>query len=55
MCVVILCKGGYDVINFEVMLIFLIKPFVEGNKNFFLEGESPILSQTKSDQYPLIN
>ena len=26
MCIVIVCYPGYDVINFEINLIFLIKP-----------------------------
>ena len=28
MCIVIVCYPGYDVINFEINLIFLIKPFL---------------------------
>ena len=27
MCIAIVCKPGCDVMNFEVTLIFLIKPF----------------------------
>ena len=27
MCVAIVCKPGFDVMNFEVKFIFLIKPF----------------------------
>ena len=28
MCVAIVCEAGCEVINFEINLIFLIKPFV---------------------------
>ena len=27
MCIVIVCKPGCDIMNFEVKLVFLIKPF----------------------------
>ena len=27
MCILILCEPGYDAINLEINLIFLIKPF----------------------------
>ena len=33
MCIVIVCKPGCDVLNFEVKLIFLIKP------GFFLQDQ----------------
>ena len=28
MCMIIVCKPGFDAMNFEVNLIFLIKPFI---------------------------
>ena len=27
MCIVIVCQAGFEVINFEINLVFLIKPF----------------------------
>ena len=60
MCITIVCEPGYDVMNFEVNLIFLIKPFfLHGQKSrfiifkglsikqitqIFVEGESPTLN-----------
>ena len=33
MCTAIVCKPGCDVMNFEVNLIFLIKPFLLHGQN----------------------
>ena len=30
MCIAIICSPNYDVINFEINLSFLIKPFLRG-------------------------
>ena len=33
MCIAIVCKTGYDVMNFELNLIFLIKPIFLHEQN----------------------
>ena len=33
MCIAIICRPGYDIMNFEVKLIFLIKPFYLHDQN----------------------
>ena len=56
--IVIVCSPGCDVINIEINLIFLMKPFflheqkvktkrafIEVNKTIFLEGESPTFNR----------
>ena len=46
MCIPIVCKPGCDVMNFEVNLIFLIKPFFlhdqkrRGKKMKYLDNEN---------------
>ena len=30
MCIAIVCEPGYDVINFEINLIFLVTSFLKG-------------------------
>ena len=52
-CMVILCYPGCDVINFEVNLIFLIKPFFYISKKLrqkfrYLENEKSFSDETKS-------
>ena len=44
MCIAIICRPGYDIMNFEVKLIFLIKPFYLHDQDFvtktkYLENE----------------
>ena len=53
MCVVIFCKPGCDVINFEINLIFLIKPFFlhakKSRQKFnYLENEKSFKDEIKS-------
>ena len=38
MCITIVCKPGCDVMNFEVNLIFLIKPFFPYDQKVMTKG-----------------
>ena len=53
MCIAIVCKPGFDVIDFEINLIFLIKPFsyitIKSRQKFkYLENEKNFYGEIKS-------
>ena len=53
MCITIVCQSGCDVINFEISLIFLIKPFCYTTKKSrqklkYLENEKSFWGEIKS-------
>ena len=57
MCIVTVCKPGFDVINFEINLIFLNKLFccmVKKSRQIFLyvENEKTFKDETKSMFHP---